>query len=81
MLIELSKIGLFSGVYVSINVRREIAFGLSLHGVPGQMRAAKIDAEERLPIPDGFMRFERHLPARAAVQLGKQPFLPQLAGG
>ncbi|MFR9233927.1 MAG: hypothetical protein ACLVLH_13385 [Eisenbergiella massiliensis] len=56
-----------------------IPFPFSLHGVPGQVRAAQVDAKQRLPVADIFVGFKIHLPAGAAVKLGENPFFIQLS--
>ena len=58
-----------------------VALGLTLHGVPGQVLATEVDAEESLPVAHGLVSLEVELPAGTAVQLGEQPLLAQLTGG
>ena len=58
-----------------------VALGLTLHGVPGQMLATEVNANQRLPVAHGLVGLEVELPAGTAVQLGEQPLLAQLTGG
>ena len=58
-----------------------VALGLTLHGVPGQVLATEVDAEQSLPVAHGLVSLEVKLPAGTAVQLGEQPLLAQLTGG
>lgn len=57
---------------------RIIPFSLPFHRIPGKMGAAKVDAEQRLPVADLLIILQIHLPAGAPVQLGKHPFFIQL---
>jgi hypothetical protein len=58
-----------------------VALGLALHGVPGEVLAADIDAEGGLPVAEGLVSGEGKVPAGAAVGLGQAPFAPELVGG
>ena len=46
-----------------------VPLGLALHRVPGQVLAADVDPEQRLPVSHVFMALEAELPAGHAVQL------------
>ena len=56
-----------------------VALALALHGVPRQVRAAHVHAQQRLPVANHLVHPQIRPPARAAVQLGQHPFLALLA--
>ena len=57
-----------------------VSLRLTLHGIPGQMGAPKIDTQKSLPVSDVFVRLKVHLPAGAAVQLREHPLFVKLSG-
>ncbi len=59
---------------------RVIPLRLPLHGVPGQMGASQVHAEQRLPVAYILVGLEIHLPACTSVELGQDPLLVQLPG-
>ena len=60
------------------DARRIVPLRLAGHGIPAQVMAAHIDAQECLPVADALVPVKSHTPARTAVKFREEPLLSGL---
>ena len=75
---ESAEVGFDRGVFriprgLERDAGREVALGLAGHGIPAQVVAAQVYAEERLPVADPFVVGEIRPPTGAAIQFREHP--------